>query len=51
MQKTLVLGAGNTIRGDDGVGIFAARALREQISPSLRNYHLYSRNRKGRLFW
>ncbi len=30
-MKTLVLGIGNTIRGDDGVGIFTARALREQI--------------------
>ena len=35
MQKTLVLGAGNTIRGDDGIGIFAARALREQIGSFL----------------
>ncbi len=31
MGKTLILGMGNTIRGDDGVGIFIAEALRSQI--------------------
>ena len=34
MRKTLVLGVGNTIRGDDGVGIHLARKLRE-ILPSI----------------
>lgn len=29
MVKTLVLGIGNTIRGDDGIGIYVARALRK----------------------
>lgn len=31
MKKTLVLGIGNTIRGDDGVGILAVRELKEKI--------------------
>ncbi len=31
MMKTLVLGVGNTIRRDDGVGVFAVRALKEQM--------------------
>jgi len=31
MMKTLVLGMGNTIRKDDGVGVIAVRALRGQI--------------------
>jgi len=30
-SKILILGIGNTIRGDDGVGIFVGRLLREQI--------------------
>jgi hydrogenase maturation protease len=30
--KTLVIGMGNTIRGDDGAGILALRLLRERIS-------------------
>jgi hydrogenase maturation protease len=30
--KTLVLGIGNTLLGDDGVGIYAARELAEKIS-------------------
>ncbi len=29
-QKTLVLGIGNTIRGDDAVGIFVVRAFKKQ---------------------
>lgn len=29
-QKTLVLGIGNTIRGDDAVGIFAVRAFKKE---------------------
>ena len=29
-QKTLVLGIGNTIRGDDAVGIFVARAFKKK---------------------
>lgn len=29
--KILILGVGNTIRGDDGVGIFVTRLLKEQI--------------------
>ena len=29
--KILILGIGNTIRGDDGVGIFAVRSLREHL--------------------
>ncbi len=33
MKKTLVLGIGNTIRGDDGVGIEAVRRLREWAVP------------------
>jgi hydrogenase maturation protease len=33
MKKTLVLGIGNTIRGDDGVGIETVRRLREWIGP------------------
>ncbi|MGB9497342.1 MAG: hypothetical protein C4B57_08045 [Deltaproteobacteria bacterium] len=31
MKRTLLLGIGNTIRGDDGVGIFTARALKKEI--------------------
>ena len=31
--KTLILGIGNTIRGDDGVGIHLARRLREILPP------------------
>lgn len=31
MGRTLILGMGNTIRGDDGVGIIAARALSGQM--------------------
>ncbi len=31
MEKTLILGFGNTIRGDDGIGIFVARSLKEEI--------------------
>ena len=34
MKKTLLLGMGNTIRGDDGAGILTARALKEQITHS-----------------
>jgi hydrogenase maturation protease len=30
--KTLVLGIGNTLLGDDGVGVYAARELAEKIS-------------------
>jgi hydrogenase maturation protease len=30
--KTLVLGIGNTLLGDDGVGVYAARELAERIS-------------------
>jgi hydrogenase maturation protease len=30
MGSTLVIGFGNTLRGDDGVGILAVRSLREQ---------------------
>ena len=30
VKKTLVLGLGNTICGDDGVGIFAARAFKKE---------------------
>ncbi len=30
VQKTLVLGIGNTIRGDDAVGIFAVRAFKKE---------------------
>lgn len=33
MKKTLVLGIGNTIRGDDGVGIEIVRELAELIDP------------------
>jgi hydrogenase maturation protease len=29
--QTVILGIGNTIRGDDGIGIFAARAIKNQI--------------------
>ncbi len=32
MEKTLILGMGNTIRGDDGVGIFISEVLRSQIN-------------------
>ena len=32
MKRTLVLGIGNTIRGDDGFGIETVRRLREQIN-------------------
>jgi len=31
-MKTLVLGIGNTLLGDDGVGVYAARELAERIS-------------------
>jgi Ni,Fe-hydrogenase maturation factor len=31
MGKTLILGIGNTIRGDDAAGIFVAQALRAQV--------------------
>lgn len=31
MGKTLILGMGNTIRGDDGVGIFISEALKSRI--------------------
>lgn len=33
MGKTLILGIGNTIRGDDAAGIMAARALGARIGP------------------
>jgi hydrogenase maturation protease len=33
--KTLVLGIGNEIRGDDGVGIHVVRRLREALPPEL----------------
>ena len=33
MKNTLILGVGNTIRGDDGIGVFAVRALREDVGP------------------
>jgi len=31
-EQTLVVGIGNTIRGDDGLGIYLARRLRETLS-------------------
>ena len=34
-MKTLVLGVGNTIRGDDAVGIFIARALQRELNSSI----------------
>ncbi len=36
-KKTLILGVGNTIRGDDAAGILAARALEEKLDSSLRD--------------
>jgi len=37
MEATLVIGFGNTLRGDDGVGILAVRALRDggQFGPTV----------------
>lgn len=31
-MKTLIIGLGNTIRGDDGVGIYVARELRSKLN-------------------
>ena len=31
-MKTIVLGLGNTILSDDGVGVYAARSLREELA-------------------
>jgi hydrogenase maturation protease len=36
IKKTLVLGVGNTIRGDDAVGILAVRALDKVLSAPLK---------------
>ncbi|NIT36216.1 MAG: hydrogenase maturation protease [candidate division Zixibacteria bacterium] len=33
--KTLVLGVGNVIRGDDAVGIYVARRVKEKLPPEL----------------
>lgn len=33
MEKTLILGIGNTIRGDDGIGIRVARKLKQILPP------------------
>ena len=32
MRKTVVVGMGNTIRGDDGIGIYAVRILKERFA-------------------
>ena len=31
-RKTLVLGLGNTLLGDEGAGVYAVRALQEQYA-------------------
>jgi hydrogenase maturation protease len=36
IKKTLILGVGNTIRGDDAVGILAVRALDKCLNSSLK---------------
>lgn len=39
-SQVLVLGIGNTIRGDDGIGIFLARRLREALPPGFETKEL-----------
>jgi len=31
-MKTLILGLGNSVRADDGVGLYVARSLQEKIN-------------------
>ncbi len=35
MNKTLVIGVGNTFRGDDGVGLIVARRVRKAVPPEV----------------
>lgn len=44
-MKTLILGIGNTIRGDDGIGIAVIRRLRERNLPG--DVHLSESQRGG----